>query len=365
MREIAFNWEGNIMKKNMKWLVTIVACLGLVSIFALAGCASGAAPASSAADASASSADAAAEAAASADAEASAATSESDAAATSSVAAEPATAAPAASGVTLQVFAANSLSKAMDEAQALYTEQTGVAFADSQYLSSGDLNAELEAGAYADIEITASKKTMDDAEEAGYINPDTRFTLFVNDLVMVTAADSDIESVNFEDIASGDYTVGIGDDSVPAGNYTNQSLSTIGCFNDPEGATGADSTGKAGDAGDAAAYAGTPLEGKYVLADSVGNVCSLAETGQVDIAFVYTSDVERFGGVKVVGTVPADVHKNITYPAAVCAQSTNSADAMAFLAWCATSPDALEIWQKWGFELSADASAAADLAAAA
>ena len=86
-----------------------------------------------------------------------------------------------ASDVELQVFAANSLSKAMDEAQALYTEKTGVTFADTQYLSSGDLNAELEAGAYADIEITASKKTMDDAEEAGYIDPDTRFTMFVND----------------------------------------------------------------------------------------------------------------------------------------------------------------------------------------
>lgn len=356
--------------KTTKWIIAIIACLALVSIFALAGCAGGTST-SGAAGSTASSAPAA-EASASADAQAaeesSAQAAEEAPAQEESSAQEEAAAETEAqpdSAITLQVFAANSLSKAMDEAQALYTQQTGVNFLDTQYLSSGDLNAELEAGAYADIEITASKKTMDDAEEAGYINPDTRFTLFVNDLVMVTAANSDIDAVTFEDIASGDYTVGIGDDSVPAGNYANQSLSTIGCFNDPEGKTGADSTGKAGDAGDAVAYAGTPLEGKYTLADSVGNVCSLAETGAVDIAFVYTSDVERFGGVKVVGTVPADTHKNITYPAAVCAQSTNSTHALAFLAWCATDPDALEIWQKWGFELSSDASVAADLAAAA
>ncbi|MGI6221188.1 MAG: molybdate ABC transporter substrate-binding protein [Coriobacteriales bacterium] len=306
------------MKKNLKWLMTIVASAAIVSAFALAGCSGGGeqAPAE----------DAAADAAA----------------------------APA-DGVQLQVFAANSLSKAMDEAQALYTEQTGVTFADTQYLSSGDLNAELEAGAYADIEITASNKTMDDAEEAGYIDPATRITMFKNDLVMVTSADNaDITEVTLDDIATGQYTVAIGDDSVPAGNYANQALSTVGCFNDPEGAVGADSTGKAGDAGDAAAYAGTPLEGKYTLADSVGNVCSLAETGDVDIAFVYTSDVERFGGVKVVGTVPADTHKNITYPGAVCAQSKNAEAAQAFIDWCMTDAGAAEIWQKWAFELASE-----------
>ena len=352
------------MKKNMKWLITLIACLGLVSVFALAGCAGSTSTASSGSASGDAEASASTEASASADVEASASAAAEASASASAEASASSSAAPAADAVQLQVFAANSLSKAMDEAQALYTQKTGVTFADTQYLSSGDLNAQLEGGAYADVEITASKKTMDDAEEKGFINPDTRFTLFVNDLVMVTAANSEIESINFEDIASGEYTVGIGDDSVPAGNYANQSLSTIGCFNDPEGKTGADSTGKAGDAGDAAAYAGTPLEGKYSLADSVGNVCSLAEAGEVDIAFVYTSDVERFGGVKVVGTVPADTHKNITYPAAVCAQSTMPADALAFLQWCATDPDALEIWQKWGFELSADAAGAADLKAA-
>ena len=306
------------MKKNRKWLMAVVACVALVSAFALAGCSGGGeeVPADDTA---------AADAAAPAD------------------------------GVQLQVFAANSLSKAMDEAQALYTEQTGVTFADTQYLGSGDLNAELEAGAYADIEITASKKTMDDAEEAGFIDPATRITMFENDLVMVTAADNDaITEITLDDIATGQYTVGIGDDSVPAGNYANQSLSTVGCFNDPDGAVGPDSAGKSGDAGDAAAYAGTPLEGKYTLADSVGNVCSLAETGAVDIAFVYTSDVERFGGVRVVGTVPADTHKPITYPGAVCAQSTNAEAAQAFIDWCMTDEGAAEIWQKWAFELASE-----------
>lgn len=326
------------MQKHIKMLTAVLAAMLLAMMLALVGCSGGSSSTEQATD----------EAAETTETAATETATEGTTEATETAKEEPAEA------VKLQVFAANSLSKAMDEAQALYTKQVPeVTFADTQYLSSGDLNAELEAGAYADIEITASKKTMDDAEEAGYIDPATRVTMFKNDLVIVTAASNDnITEVTLDDIAAGTYTVGIGDDSVPAGNYANQALSTVGCFNDPEGKTGADSTGKAGDAGDAAAYAGTPLEGKYTTADSVGNVCSLAETGAVDVAFVYTSDVERFGGVKVVGTVPADTHKDITYPGAVCAKSENAKAAQAFLDWCLSDPDAAEVWQKWGFELA-------------
>ncbi len=253
--------------------------------------------------------------------------------------------------VELQIFAANSLTKAMAEAQDLYKkDHPNITFADTQYKSSGELNSMLEGGAYADVEITASKGTMDTAEQKGYIDKNTRVTMFKNDLVMVTSAkNSNITNVTLDDIATGKYTIAVGDDSVPAGNYANQSLSTVGCFNDPDGKTGKDSAGKANGTD---AYAGTPIDGKVVTDTSVGNVCKHAESGDVDIAFVYTSDVERFGGVKVVGTVPNDTHKDITYPGAVTAQSKHATEAKAFLDWCMTDKGAAEIWQKWGFELA-------------
>ena len=68
---------------------------------------------------------------------------------------------------------------------------------------------------------------------------------------------------------------------------------------------------------------------------------------------VYSSDVYRFGGVKIVSTVPADTHKNIVYPAAICADSTNAEAAQEFLDWAFTNEDAIKIWQEWGFELAA------------
>lgn len=251
--------------------------------------------------------------------------------------------------IELQIFAANSLGKALEDVQDLYTqEHPEVTFADTQYKGSGELNSMLEAGSYADIEITASKGTMDTAAQKGFIDNDTRFDMFKNDLVIVAAQDSSIDKVTLQDVATGQYMVAVGDDSVPAGNYANQALSTVGCFNDPDGKVGKDSAGKANGT---PAYEGTPIEGKVVAQSSAGNVCKLAQSGEAQIAFVYSSDVFRFGGVKIVGTVADDTHKPIVYPAAVCSQSKNAEAAAEFLKWATTDEKALRKWQEWGFEL--------------
>lgn len=251
----------------------------------------------------------------------------------------------ASSNVELQVFAANSLSKAMDEAQELYTQQTGVTFADTQYKASGELNEMLKAGSYADLEITASKGTMDTAVQEGYVDESTRTDMFTNELVIVAKEDSALQDVTLQQIASGSLTVCVGDDSVPAGNYAAQALSTVGAYEPPAadaGKSGKDISGKDGQ------YVGiTPI-----LQTSVGNVCKQAENGDVDVAIVYSSDVYRFGGVKVVGIIPDDIHKAIVYPGAVCKDSKNAQAANDFMQWCITDPDAQKIFQKWGFDLS-------------
>lgn len=255
---------------------------------------------------------------------------------------------PAKSDVQLQIFAANSLSKAMEEVQAIYTEQTGVTFADTQYEGSGTLNEMLGGGAYADALITASKATMDTAVEEGYVDEATRFDLFTNDLVIVSGLDSTLENVSLEDIASGNYTLAVGDANVPAGNYAKQSLTTTTpqCWISADGTTGKECSGKDG------TFEGTPLQGKVTEGSSVGNVCNYANSGDVDLAMVYSSDVHRFGNVKTVGIAANDTHKAIVYPAAVCADSNNVAETQAFLEWCFTNEDAIKVWQEWGFEMA-------------
>ena len=250
--------------------------------------------------------------------------------------------------VELQVFAANSLSKAMEEVEAAYIADghTNVSFADTQYKASGELNEMLGAGSYADLLISASKGSMDTAAEKGYVDSSTRVDMFKNDLVMVSKEGTDLKDVTLQDIADRKYTFCVGDESVPAGNYACQSLSTVGVYLPPasdEGKTGKDISGKGGTFADGYAP---------VLDTSVGNVCKHAQSGDVDIAFVYTSDVYRFGGVQIVGTVPADTHKNIVYPGAITSNCKNAEATQEFLDWCLSSDKAQEIWQKWGFELA-------------
>ena len=84
--------------------------------------------------------------------------------------------------VELQVFAANSLSKAMEDIQKAYIEDghDNVTFKDTQYKSSGELNEMLGAGSYADLLISASKGSMDTAVSKGYVDESTRVDMFKN-----------------------------------------------------------------------------------------------------------------------------------------------------------------------------------------
>lgn len=117
--------------------------------------------------------------------------------------------------VQLQIFAANSLSKALDEVQALYVQNNpDVTFADTQYKASGELVEMLKAGSSADIFISASEGKMDDAVDGGFIDEATRFDMFKNDLVMVTGeSNTEIpEGLTLEEAVSGDYTICVGDE---------------------------------------------------------------------------------------------------------------------------------------------------------
>ncbi|MDR1712904.1 MAG: molybdate ABC transporter substrate-binding protein, partial [Coriobacteriales bacterium] len=241
--------------------------------------------------------------------------------------------------VELQIFAANSLEKALPEVQALYTAANPeVTFAETQFKGSGDLVTELQGGAPADIFISASKSTMDDAVANGNIDEATRKDMFGNDLVIVAATGSDIQISSLEDVNTDAITkIAIGESaSVPAGAYANQSLNTLGLYSSD---TGKDGTYDAG------------FESKLVFQSSVGNVAKTVESGDCQIGFVYSSDVYRYTGIEIIFTVPADTHKAIVYPGAVVADSANAEAAQAFLDFCSTDPEAQAIWSKYGCEV--------------
>ena len=240
--------------------------------------------------------------------------------------------------VELQVFAANSLEKALPEVQALYTEETGVTFADTQFKASGDLVEQMKSGAPVDVLITASKGTMDDAVAAELVDESTRQDMFTNDLVIVKAEGSDVVINSLEDVKTVEGKVAVGDvKTVPAGKYANQALNTIGLY-----------TGAAGDDGE---YA-PEFADRVALADKVGTAAKYVSTGDATIGFVYSSDVYRYDGIEVAFTCPEDTHKPIVYPGAVSKDSKHAEETAKFLDFCMNNKEAQEIWAKYGFELS-------------
>ena len=242
------------------------------------------------------------------------------------------------SDVTLQIFAANSLEKALPEVQQLYSDQTGVSFADTQFKASGDLVEQMKAGATVDLLITASKGTMDDAVVASLVDEDTRTDMFTNDLVIVRAEGSDVEVSAIEDVATIDGKIAIGDaQTVPAGKYANQALASVGLY-----------TGAEGDDGE---YA-PEIADKVALADKVGTAAKYVSTGDCATGFVYSSDIYRYDGIEEAFVCPADSHKAIVYPGAVSANSEAADEASKFLDFCLTDKDAQKVWAKFGFELS-------------
>ena len=233
--------------------------------------------------------------------------------------------------VELQVFAANSLEKALPEVQKLYTEQTGTTFADTQFKASGDLVEQMRAGATVDVLITASKGTMDDAE--------TREDMFVNDLVIIRAEGSDTKVEAIVDVANLGGKIAIGDaKTVPAGKYANQALASVGLY-----------TGTEGDDGE---YA-PEIADKVALADKVGTAAAYVSTGDCVAGFVYSSDIFRYDGIEEALVCPEDSHKPIVYPGAVAESSEHADEAKAFIDFCLSNKKAQKIWAKYGFELSA------------
>ncbi|MBM6999539.1 molybdate ABC transporter substrate-binding protein [bacterium] len=252
--------------------------------------------------------------------------------------------APKAKPGELQIFAANSLEKALPEVQKLYSAaHPEVTFADSQFKASGDLVEQMKAGAVPDVLITASTGTMDKAQDAGLVDEGTRQNMFNNDLVIVVCDQDDYYDIqSIADVADETIkTIAIGDSAtVPAGKYANQALASVGLYSDASG--------------DGGSYDET-IAGKVNLADKVGTAAKWVSTRDCQVGFVYSSDVYRYDGIKVAYTCPADSHKPIVYPGAVAADAVNADTAADFLDFCMTDPDALQVWSQYGFEVAEEA----------
>ena len=126
--------------------------------------------------------------------------------------------------VTLNISAAASLQEAMEELETKFKEVDSNVKLEVNLGASGALQQQIEEGAPCDVFISAGQKQMTALEEKDLLLKDTNKTLLTNDLVLVTAEDTEIKDL--EEIATDDVSkIAIGDpESVPAGKYAKEVL---------------------------------------------------------------------------------------------------------------------------------------------
>jgi molybdate transport system substrate-binding protein len=224
------------------------------------------------------------------------------------------------------IFAAASMKTALDAIASAWKDKTGKPVVIS-YGSSGTLAKQIEAGAPADLFISADQKWMDVLAKDGAIKPATRRDLVGNALVLVAPADAKAPALAID--KGVDLAGALGDGklavctvtSCPAGIYGKEALIKLGVWAD--------------------------VAPKLAQADNVRAALLLVARGEAKYGIVYATDAKAEPKVKVVGTFPDSSHEPIVYPVALTASAQNP-DAAAFEDFLRT-PGSVKLLMDQGF----------------
>ena len=170
---------------------------------------------------------------------------------------------------------------------------------------------QIDAGAPADIFISANPGWMDHLAGRGLVQNATRVALLGNSLVLVAPN----KSPPLGELRSGlDLASRLGTDrlamalinAVPAGIYGKTALISLGLW--------------------------SQVADKVAQTDNVRTALALVALGEAPLGIVYASDALAQPKVKTLATFPAESHPPILYPAALISDST-APQAAAFLSY--------------------------------
>jgi len=227
-----------------------------------------------------------------------------------------------AESVTLNVFAAASLTEALSEIAELYKTAKPEVTLIFNFNSSGTLQTQIENGAEADLFLSAGQRQMNALADK-YIDDATRKDLLVNSVVLIVPNGSTKGISSFEDCLTAKVSLlALGNSDVPVGQYSEEIFKYL----------------KGWDI----------VSAKASLGSNVKEVLSQVETGSVDCGVVYSTDAATSNGVTVVADAPAGSHQPVVYPAAVIKSSPNAQAAKAFLDYLSSS-QAAAVFGKIGF----------------
>lgn len=195
------------------------------------------------------------------------------------------------------VFAAASLTEAFTEIGNEFMKEnpdTNIIF---NFDSSGTLKTQIEEGAICDVFVSASPKQMNQLEELGLINTDTRFDFLENKVVLVVADKNEKNINSYYDLVkglkSGAVLLAIGNSDVPVGQYTQKIFTYCGLEEKKLSDSGVLSYGS-----------------------NVKEVIIQVKEGVVDCGIVYGTDANS-ANLKVVDYATEDMCGQVLYPASL------------------------------------------------
>ncbi len=229
-----------------------------------------------------------------------------------------------ASARAVKVFAAVSLTEALEEIAATYERQSGdeIVF---HFGGSSILARQIEEGAPADLFLSADEARMDALAKLGLIVASTRASVLSNTLVVVVPKEGGMKLTAPGQLARVQSLALAEPSSVPAGVYARLWLQKLGLWE--------------------------RLASKVVPTDNVRAALAAVESGNVDAAIVYKTDARVARQARVAFEVPRAQGPAISYPFALLRDAEEREAATKFLAYL-QSKAALDVFVKHGFLLA-------------
>ena len=226
----------------------------------------------------------------------------------------------AASGGTLNVFAAASLTNAFDALGKTYEQQNPGWSVRLNYDGSDILAAQIEQGVPAYVYAAASTKYPEQLQGENLLGDTTNFA--TNTLVLIVPADNpaNIKSVN--DLTKDNAKVVIGDESVPIGSYTRDVLDGLGINIDDLNIVSQE--------------------------QKVTDISAKVSLGEADAGFVYVTDAQAAGDKVKSIDLPAGANATATYPIGILTDSKNQEAAQRWIDLVMSS-DGQQVLQSFGF----------------
>ena len=225
----------------------------------------------------------------------------------------------------LTIFAAASLTDALQAVGKAYTTRTGVPVRFS-FAASNLLARQIEAGARADVFVSADRQWMDHVARAGLLVAGSRRDVLRGRLVLIAPTDSRTTlriAPNFPlaQALGPNGRLAVGDPAyVPAGLYAKAALTQLGVW--------------------------PAVQGKLAPADNVRVALSYVARHAAPLGIVYETDARAERGVKIIGIFPEASHPPIDYPAAIVRGASPAA--RGFAAYLNGS-EAKAIFRRFGF----------------